>query len=358
MSDIYPCLALELDGGRLLGALTRTDLEFEARHPNLDLEPTLRITRLLPTSRGKASAMFVDRLWSMLFDAGAVVTQPSEAMHTVLLHSTRSAHAATFHRYFILDQLRRLHAVEAAELPNAIKAWEAPLHDEDSFGPFLVELAATPAATDLDTLLAKFRHALRPLVINVGPVPPMKTEAHIGAVVIADAPTPEQRATARREAILDQARAEAWPESDTVGRLLGSATPAAGRQRATRLRASGELLGLWSPGEKTYYHPRVQFLPDGRVHPQWQEFLSALATVPHMTPGDDPNGWGRYSWLTTPRGSLSERDLAEAASPDGIAPNEATLSRMPRTPLEVFASDPAAVITWVRAQAEAARDRR
>lgn len=361
MSDIFPTLQMESVGEAELGAVTRADLEFEVVHPPMDDEPVLRITNLLMQPRRRMRGMLApSSYWRTLFDAGKVMTRPSAAVRNVLLASTKKSTQSTWaHHYFILDQAKRLHEVAHQDVRRTIEAYQAPLSpSEGAFGPFLVELTANTAETDLDALLAKFRQSLAPLVIDVGPLPPLKTSASIGAVIIRDAPTPEERATARREAILAQARAESWPESDTVGLLLGSATPAAGRQRATRMRASGELLGLWSPGEKTFYHPRIQFMPGGNLHPKWPELLAALANATNLSAETDRNGWSRYGWLSTPRGSLSERDLAEAASEDGIAPDEAHLSAAPRTPLEVFAVNPDAAIQWIQAQAEAARDRR
>ena len=159
-----------------------------------------------------------------------------------------------------------------------------------------------------------------------------------------DALTPEQRAAARREAVLAQARAENWPTSDAVDQMMGSTTAANGRRRAKYMRDAGELLGIWSAAERAFYHPPLQFLPNGHVHPKWSLLLAALGAIPRLTPIEDPSGWGRFGWLTQLRGSLSERDLAESASPDGVAENEAQLSRDPRTPASVFMVDPNAVI--------------
>ena len=139
--------------------------------------------------------------------------------------------------------------------------------------------------------------------------------------------------------------------------MLGSASPAAGRQRATRERAAGKLFGLWSAGERTFYHPRFQFLPDGRVHPKLPELLEALAQIPSYAPDQDPGGWGRIVWLYGSSPSLSERSVAEAGAADGIAPNESDLDTQPRTSAEVFPTHPDSVIALARAEAAALYDR-
>ncbi|MCK9366595.1 MAG: hypothetical protein M0P72_05550 [Metallibacterium scheffleri] len=103
--------------------------------------------------------------------------------------------------------------------------------------------------------------------------------------------------------------------------------------------------------------PRFQFLPDGRVHPKLPELLEALAQIPSYSPDQDPGGWGRMAWLYGSTAFLSERTLAEEASEDGIAPNEADLDTAARTPAEVFPIDPDAVIALARAEAAALHDR-
>jgi hypothetical protein len=171
-----------------------------------------------------------------------------------------------------------------------------------------------------------------------------------------EALTPEQLATARREANLVRARAEKWPKSDVVDQMMGSPPATDGRRRTHDMRAGGELLGIWSDAEQTFYYPLFQFLPDGCVHPKWPLLLTALCAIPTLSPMEDPTGWGRFGWLTQLRGALSERDLAESASMDGVAPNEAQLSRKPRTPAEVFNVDPDAVIDLARTDARTLRD--
>lgn len=168
-------------------------------------------------------------------------------------------------------------------------------------------------------------------------------------------PSPEERAAAARDRILGQARQEHWPRSADVGRALGDTHDVAARARAHRMRDAGELLGLWSPDEQSFYYPPFQFGRDGRPRPRLTEFLAALGGLPTYSPSEDPSGWGRMDWLLQRRSSLSELGVAEGRSVDGIAPDEDHLSRSARAPVEVFPLDPEAVIATARADAAEAR---
>ena len=93
------------------------------------------------------------------------------------------------------------------------------------------------------------------------------------------------------------------------------------------------------------------------MHPKLPELLEALAQIPSYEPDQDPGGWGRIAWIYGSSALLSERALAEEASEDGIAPNEADLDTAARTPAEVFPINPDAVIALARAEAAALHDR-
>ena len=67
--------------------------------------------------------------------------------------------------------------------------------------------------------------------------------------------------------------------------------------------------------------------------------------------------WSVFNQRQHSSALLSERALAEEASEDGIAPNEADLDTAARTPAEVFPINPDAVIALARAEAAALHDR-
>lgn len=164
---------------------------------------------------------------------------------------------------------------------------------------------------------------------------------------------PSPPAVATRDALL----ALGWPASREVGIRLGSA-PEAAEQRASRERAGGRLLGAWDTSRNRFVHPPFQFLPDGRLHPRLAELLAALADLPGLNPAEDRGGWGRTFWLYQPRGSLSERSVAEAGTwgaPDANWDAIDALPDAPRTPAEVFVNHPDAVIALVRMDAGAGR---
>ncbi|HEX7324758.1 MAG TPA: hypothetical protein VF292_05340 [Rhodanobacteraceae bacterium] len=161
--------------------------------------------------------------------------------------------------------------------------------------------------------------------------------------------SPAEWAAAARDRILGQARQEHWPQAVDVGRAFGDTYDAAARARAHRMRDAGELLGLWSPDEQTFYYPPFQFGRDGRPHPRLTEFLAALGGLPTYSPSEDPSGWGRMDWLVQRRRSLGELGVAEARSIDGIAPEEDRLAQGARAAVDVFLLNPDAVIAMARA---------
>lgn len=182
----------------------------------------------------------------------------------------------------------------------------------------------------------------------------MNDTAHppsISASVASRAIPPEQQAAVSRARILAKARTDHWPRSEDVGRAYASPSEAAARQRATRMRAAGELFGIWTPNDRAFYHPPFQFIPDGRVNPALHDLLTALAEIPTYAAAEDESGWGRIDWLLQPRWDLSERNLAYAQSTGGDVPDDEHLSSAARAPVDVFPLNAAAVIAAAHADA-------
>ncbi len=169
---------------------------------------------------------------------------------------------------------------------------------------------------------------------------------------------PPQEDPADRQALLrlrESLLARDWPDSAAVGRRLGS-SDASALARVSRERAAGTLFGVWTGRDRGgYRHPDFQFLPSGSVHPRLPELLDALARQPDLTPQRDRSGWERAYWLYQPRGRLSVQALAlRAASPAQLRADPARFAAIDsaaRTPAEVFATDPQAVIDLAREDA-------
>lgn len=149
-----------------------------------------------------------------------------------------------------------------------------------------------------------------------------------------DAPAdPVAAAAAFREELLDRG----WPTSDQVGQH-NHASARNKAQWAADKRTAGELLGVWSPRDRSYRHPDFQF-EGGLLNPKVKPLLVELAKVPGLSPKDDPTGWRRTFWLYGGRTALAKH-------PEGS----------PRTPAEVFPHDPDAVIELARVDATAKAD--
>lgn len=348
---VYPTLVLERTHGQAQGIVTFADLDRDVQQAG-PRGPFARVIDLTAKPHPQDSMLFGNDVWRNLGEALRAIVEPKPLLRTKLREIF--ATGAAPRSWCIFEKGRRLRPMSRDEVLAVVRQW-TNLHHVGTQQTFLLELADDQPPDNLDAWLAVMRKSM-----TIAPAA-LTTTSTIGADVSvgpAHAPTtPEQLAIARRDALLARARAEAWPESDAVGQMLGSSSPAAGRQRATRERAAGTLFGLWSAGERTFYHPRFQFLPDGRVHPKLPELLEALAQIPSYAPEQDPGGWGRIAWLYGSSPSLSERSMAEAATEGGIAPNESELDTTPRTPAEVFPTDPDAVIALAREQAVAIRDR-
>lgn len=86
------------------------------------------------------------------------------------------------------------------------------------------------------------------------------------------------------------------------------------------LRDADLVLGLWDAGSRSWLYPRFQFeLGDG-VAPE-------MAALLELLPKGDGLGWGRLKWLLTPNEHVNHQP-----------------------PIEVFESDPDAVIAAAREQ--------
>jgi hypothetical protein len=337
------------------GVVSGHVLEEEATHPTYE-GPRLRFIDLCARPYSKKGAVFRSEVWRQFANVVHAISEPSDAIRSAIKAITVKSQARA-NTYLLVDTSLDVHQIEPFQLSETLKIRSKPnVGKRHAF--YLVEFVHDEQSPDFEMMMQELRDAL---VIQPDPVS-VATSVR-GAVVIADAPredklSPTELATQRRDALLSRAKSEHWPNSVAVGMFLGSVTDAAAKQRATRERAAGELFGIWSAGDRTFYHPPFQLLNDGRVHPQLHELLEALAAMPSFTAKADANGWGRMDWLYTPRGALSELSLAEEASEDGIAAEAAGLSSEARTPAEVFPWNPAAVIALAQEDAEAISDRR
>ena len=151
--------------------------------------------------------------------------------------------------------------------------------------------------------------------------------------------------------MLARARQEAWPDSVTAGLRLGGSTPSEANQLVAIERAKGRVLGIWSRIEQTFYHPRFQFLPCGAIHPRVDALLAALAGNPALTQSGDPGGWQRLEWLAQPRAAFSVRTLCRVGASTDPGIDDA------RAAIDVFPTDPVAVIAFAREDMARMRNR-
>lgn len=159
-----------------------------------------------------------------------------------------------------------------------------------------------------------------------------------------------------------------WPTSKTVAAQARSRSRNSG-QWAKDKRTAGQLLGVWSAQERTYRHPDFQFELDGSLRGEVKELLSAMAKNPAWRPEADANGWRRAYWLYQPLRSLSEAAIKFASEQANTDADNNPLSGSAeqasgyiarwleqasgpeteaRTPAEVFAAHPDAVIALAR----------
>lgn len=216
-------------------------------------------------------------------------------------------------------------------------------------------------AHTLKTLRSALAHALEPLrthFFSVG-------KFGVTGAAASEAHAQEGPVELRRDELLKLG----WPTSKELSELAGSKS-ANRAQWAKDRRDAGQLLGVWSPAERTYRHPDFQFDEFGRPSPAVFELLSVLKKKPQFSPADDPSGWRRAFWLYQPRRDLSRAVLAvaEADSLQGIEP-EAAMALLregladrsadriaPRSPAEVFRENPDAVIVVAQRDVVAAHD--
>lgn len=153
--------------------------------------------------------------------------------------------------------------------------------------------------------------------------------------------------------------AQNWPDSEAVGRILGSNKDAGAESKASRDRESEDnwIFGVWAGRNRGgYRYPPFQFLKGGSVNPKLSELMDALARQPDLHPGHDKSGWERAFWLYQPRGRLSVRALAlRTAKPEEVLDNLERFTVLPddaRTPAEVFSDDNQAVIDLANEDAD------
>lgn len=127
--------------------------------------------------------------------------------------------------------------------------------------------------------------------------------------------------------------ARGWPTSVEVGKANGSGSSTNPAQWANDRRDAGELLGAWSPQERTYRHPDFQFDRHGRLKPAVKELLAALAEHADLTAEADKTGWHRVFWMYGTVRGLADKDGS------------------PRSAAELFAQHPKMVIAFARKDA-------
>ncbi|MBB6244446.1 hypothetical protein [Rhodanobacter sp. MP1X3] len=153
--------------------------------------------------------------------------------------------------------------------------------------------------------------------------------------------------------------AQNWPDSETIGSILGLTANAHAESKATSDRGNEDtpMFGVWAGRDRGgYRYPPFQFLKSGLVHPQLLELMEALARQPGLHPRYDKSGWERAFWLYQPRKRLSVQALElRAAKLKEVQENPerfATLANDARTPAEVFSDDCLAVIDLANEDAD------
>lgn len=266
---------------------------------------------------------------------------------------------------FIYEGGRTLRPVSAEDAEATARAWAdlSSLRNDLAHTHVLVEFLRDTSEQSGAHLWNELRQALD-LALTPEPLPAVHTSVSEPSVIIQTDP-----AEARRATLL----AQGWPTSSEAGVRAGKASSNPG-QWAKDARDAGRLLGVWDESRRTFIHPDFQFAPDGSLLPEVRELMAAMATHPEWSTEANVNGWRRAYWLYQPFRSLSRRALAFAASnpkgrgdplhdsPEGAlammdewldlgAPEDA----LARTPAEVFAENPQAVIALARQTAAAAR---
>lgn len=153
--------------------------------------------------------------------------------------------------------------------------------------------------------------------------------------------------------------AQNWPDSKTVGRILGNSTDAGAKSKANleRERNGNQIFGVWAGRSRGgYRYPPFQFLEGGLVNPKLAELMDVLARQVYLHPDHDKSGWERCFWLYQPRGRLSVQALAlHNAKFEEVQEDPERFAALPndaRTPAEVFPDDYQAVIDLANGDAE------
>ncbi|ODU93058.1 MAG: hypothetical protein BGP23_14165 [Lysobacterales bacterium 66-474] len=142
-----------------------------------------------------------------------------------------------------------------------------------------------------------------------------------------------ESATQAAVRLRDEFIARGWPTSADVGRANGVSPNDNPAKWANDRREAGELMGAWSPKERTYRHPDFQFDRHGHLKPGIKELLAALAEHADFAANVDKSGWRRVFWMYGA--------TYELAAPDGT----------PRSAAELFATHPDDVIAYARKSA-------
>lgn len=284
--------------------------------------------------------------------AYALLQTPSFKRHLHVTVRGSSTHRQRWYLWEAKNQLREVEHSQLAQTFAAIYAYQSP--SPPSFRKALVEVSPAPDGTDPERFVA--------ILIDRLAVHVVTARSSIGRgvhqpvrLVIGNSADPQDDAAVLsfRESLL----ALDWPDSRAVGRQLGSSGTGA-ESRVSRERTAGALFGVWAGRDRGgYRHPDFQFISSGSVHERLPELLDALARQSSLTHAKDRTGWKRAFWLYQPRGRLSVQALAlRAAAPAQLRADPArfaALDTTARTPAEVFASDPQAVIDLARDDAAA-----
>ena len=160
--------------------------------------------------------------------------------------------------------------------------------------------------------------------------------------------------TARKHSLL----ALHWPTAAELHHEP-ACSPADRAAWATEQQKAGKLFGVWDDVAGLFRYPTFQFGSEGCIYPRLPALLVALAEHPDRAAESDESGWRRAYWLYQPdrtlsRNALSNQDnrlicgLSEERTwevLDALMKNDESPSdRKGRTPAEVFAEYPDAVI--------------
>ena len=343
-------------------------------HGDISFETGSLAQQLAPRSSARRGAALrvvspADRLTKEVMGflehiADRLVARQAHTRSRRLFESLWQAHSAPS-LFFVYEGGRTLRPVSAEDAEATARAWAdlSNLRNDLAHTHVLVEFLRDTREQSAEHMWNELRQTLDVALTPELP-PPVHTSVSEPNVIIQTDP-----AEARRATLL----AQGWPTSTEAGVRAGKASSNPG-QWAKDARDAGRLLGVWDESRRTFIHPDFQFAPDGSLLPEMRDLLTAMATHPEWTAETNANGWRRAYWLYQPFRSLSRRTLKFAAahppgqgnalhdSPDGALAmvdewldHGAPEDSLARTPAEVFAENPQAVITLARQTAAAAR---